>query len=400
MTDSLPTTLAGTYVANSASGGGVYDPLLNTLTWVIPTLPGGASAQLTYQLHIGLLGAKYNPVVNNAKLAYATGSALASNSVSVIGDYVVQMSIYNSVGELIKTLTTFERQVAINNFTVNNGVITSDSGVAQFVYNGMPLGSWDATGESGGKVTNGAYIVKVESVDPFGVTTTVTHTVSVQISRSTLEIAVYNEAGEIVKHFTQAEVQTMLGGVGGSLLPDDFNIEKVALSSTTLSPSYGASTNPNSTLTITMGSGRSFTWDGRGDSGAILTSGTYFIEIKSEPENQEHLEIVRPITIQNNNANGIAGVVMGPNPIHLDKTTLGTFYINPGGSAFDGVNVKIYTIAGELMTSFENVPGNPAMAVWDLSRGGVASGMYLAVVEMHWNGGIIGRKIVKVMVVH
>lgn len=400
LTDTLPTTLAGTYVNNSASGGGIYDPVLNTLTWVIPTIPAGASGQFTYQLHIALLGAEYNPVVNNAKLAFSGGTVTASNSVKIIGDYVVHISIYNSAGEVIKSITTFETQIPLSDFTVINGVITSDSGVAQFSYNGIPLGSWDATNTNGGKVTNGTYMVKIDSMDPFGVTTTVTHAISVQISRSTLEIAVYNEAGEIVKHFTQAEVQTLLGGAGGSLLPEDFNVGKVTLSSNTLSPAYGASPNPNAVMTITMGSGRSFIWDGKGDSGAILTSGTYFLEIKSEPENQEHQETIMPIVIQNNNANGIVGVVMGPNPIHLDQTTQAKFFINPGGSAFDGVNVKIYTIAGELLTSFHNVSGNPALAVWDLSAGGVASGTYLAVVEMHFNGGIIGRKIVKVIVFH
>jgi uncharacterized repeat protein (TIGR01451 family) len=400
LTDSLPTTFAGTYVDHSASGGGVYDSVLNTLTWIIPNIPAGATAQFNYQLHLSALGAKYNPVVNNAKLTYPGGMVGASNSISVTGDYVVYMGIYNSAGELVKTIAEFETQIPLTDFSVTNGVITSDSGVAQFSYNGMSLGSWDASNASGGKVTNGNYFVKVDSTDPFGVTTTVTKNISVQITRSTLEIAVYNEAGEIVKHFTQAEVQNMVGGVGGSLLPADFNVQKTTLSSNVLSPSYGASTHPNSTMTITLGSGRSFTWDGRGDSGSILTSGTYFIEIKSEPENQDREEVVLPITIQGNNANGITGVVMGPNPIHLDQTTQAKFFVNPGGSAFDSVTVRIYTIAGELMTTLQNVPGNPALVVWDLSAARIASGEYLAVVEMNLNGGIIGRKIVKAVVIH
>ena len=400
LTDSLPTTYAGAYVTNSASGGGVYDSVLNTLTWFIPNIPAGATAQFTYQLHLSALAAKYNPVVNNAKLTYPGGMVGASNSIRVTGDYVVYMGIYNSAGELVKTIAEFETQIPLQDFTVTNGVITSDSGVAQFSYNGMSLGSWDASNSSGGKVTNGNYFVKVDSTDPFGVTTTVTKNISVQITRSTLEIAVYNEAGEIMKHFTQAELQNMVGGVGGSLLPADFNVQKTTLSSNVLSPSYGASTNPNSTMTITLGSGRSFTWDGRGDSGSILTSGTYFIEMKSEPENQDREEVVLPITIQGNNANGIAGVVMGPNPIHLNQTTLAKFFVNSGGSSFDSVTVRIYTIAGELMTTLQNVPGNPALVVWDLSAVKIASGEYLAVIEMNLNGGVIGRKIVKAVVIH
>src|SRR5581483_4290965 len=132
--------------------------------------------------------------------------------VTVQGDYVVHLSVYNQSGELIQTLASFETGTPITDFTIQNGVIVTDSQTANFIFNGVTLGSWDATNGVGGKVTNGTYLIKVDSVDPYGVTSTITKNVIVNITRSTLEVAVYNEAGEIVKHFSEAEIINYFGG--------------------------------------------------------------------------------------------------------------------------------------------------------------------------------------------
>jgi hypothetical protein len=187
LTDSLPTTLAANYVLGSASGTGVYDPIGNTLTWTIPLIPAGASVTLTYDLKFTLLGAKYDPVVNNAKLLFPGGVLTASNSVSVIGSYLVQMSVYNSAGELIKTITTFDSPLAVTSLTVSNGVLKTNTDVAQFSFNGIVLGTWDGDNINGVKVTDGDYMIKVDSTDPFGVTTSVTTNVVVSIPQSTLD---------------------------------------------------------------------------------------------------------------------------------------------------------------------------------------------------------------------
>ncbi len=399
VTDSLPATVAANYVAGSASNGGVFNSVTNTLTWTIPYVPGETTVQLTYQLQMAMLAAEYNPVVNNAQLTYPGGvTAVASNSVSIIGNYIVSLSIYNSAGELLKTIATFETNVPISGFTVTGGVITTNSGVAQFYYNGILIGSWDATNISGQKVTNGDYLVKINSVDPLGEVTTVTHTVTVDISSSTLQLAVYNEAGEVVKTFTQQQLATLL--TGGSILPSDYNVTQAKLSSQTIDPTYGAPTSADNLLTITLGSGDSFTWNGRGDNGAILTPGIYFIEFESQIPGQAPQEITMTIRVMANNSNNVVGITMGPNPIRLDQTTQAKFFINNPNLQFDTVQVRLYTLAGELMNTLLSQPGDPSEVVWDLSAGGVASGAYLAVVELKSNGGLVGRQILQVVVIH
>ena len=281
----------------------------------------------------------------------------------------------------------------------SNNVITTDSQTAQFLYKNMPIGSWDATNPNGVKVTDGTYLVKITSTDPYGVTTSVNQNVSVVIGRNTLQLAVYNEAGEIVKHFTQTEIQNLIAGSGGTLLPADYDVGKIKISSTTLSPSYSNTTGPNQTVTVTLGSGRSFTWDGRGDNGNILTTGTYFIEVESALENKPKEQVVMSIHVLDNNANSVGDVVLGPNPVKLSQTKLANFYINNLSNEVTGIMVKIYTVAGELTQTLHNTPGNLTMVAWDLSQASVASGTYYAVVEMRSQTGVISRKIVQVVVI-
>jgi flagellar hook assembly protein FlgD len=401
LTDSLPTTLAANYVLGSASGTGVYDPIGNTLTWTIPLIPAGASVTLTYDLKFTLLGAKYDPVVNNAKLLFPGGVLTASNSVSVIGSYLVQMSVYNSAGELIKTITTFDSPLAVTSLTVSNGVLKTNTDVAQFSFNGIVLGTWDGDNINGVKVTDGDYMIKVDSTDPFGVTTSVTTNVVVSIPQSTLDVAVYNEAGEVVRQFTAQEIATMLGGASGALLTSDYNVGLVKVSGSVISPTYGAASSPNSVLTITLGSGRSFIWDGRGDSGNILSSGVYFLEVKSTGPTGGSQQTIEPIRIINNGQTGINGVVLAPNPVNLNSVSTARFIIGVDSAQVDGVKIKVYTLAGELVgTPLVNDPGNPNLVTWDVGNAGLASGTYIAVVEMNSHGGIIGRNVLKVVVFH
>jgi hypothetical protein len=67
----------------------------------------------------------------------------------------------------------------------------------------------------------------------------------------------------------------------------------------------------------------------------------------------------------------------------------------------DSVKVKIYTLAGELVGNpLMNDLGNPGVVTWNLGGSGIASGTYIAVVELNSDGGVIGRKVLKVVVVH
>jgi uncharacterized repeat protein (TIGR01451 family) len=402
ITDHLPSTSQMTYVADSASNGGIYNPITNTLTWTLADIPSGANVQLTYQIQASLMSSQVNntQLENNAKLFFPGGELTASHSVTVTGPYLVRLAVYNSAGELVKVLETFNLGSAISAFTVENGKVTTDSQQARFFYNNIPLGTWNATNSTGQKVTNGTYFVKIDSTDRFGVTTTVTHEIEVFIGRNTIQIAVYNEAGEIVKHFSQADIQNLLSGDGGTLQPEDFDVAGVGISPDTIFVSNRDSPDSNQGITITLGSGRTFAWDGRGDSGDFLTSGTYFLTITSNLENEPVQQMMKTVHVRNNGGESIDGAVLAPNPVFLSQTQKAEFLINSNTHKTTGVEVRIYTVAGELVKTLNNEPGNPLRVTWDLSRGKIASGTYLAVIFMKSQEGVIGRKILKVQIVH
>ncbi len=398
VTDTLPPAAGMEYVSGSASGGGVFNSGSNTLSWTIPSVPPGVSVSLTYQLKVTTFAGAFNPVTNNAQITFPGGTASASNAISVTGDYTVRVSVYNGAGEVIKVLKLFESSAAISNFDLTGSPITSAQGMVTLLYHGSPLTAWDATNSNGNKVANGTYLIKVDSVDRMGVETSITRNVMVSIIQSTLEITVYNSVGERVRSFTQAEIENILSATGG-LQPLDFEVGRIVVSPGVFMPSYSSS-GSNNYISISLGSGQSIQWDGRNDSGVIVSNGNYFIEVKSIIPDQGSQELIREVKVVNNGETAAAGIVLAPNPISLRIDNQAQFLLNGLSPEVVESRARIYTIAGELIKILVNDPGNPAVITWDLSSP-LASGTYLAVVEMNSpSGGLVGRKIMKVVIFH
>jgi hypothetical protein len=94
-------------------------------------------------------------------------------------------------------------------------------------------------------------------------------------------------------------------------------------------------------------------------------------------------------------------VVLAPNPIRVSQLTqIPYFIINTGAANVTATTVRIYTVAGELVkNNLTNDSGNPGVVHWDVAQENIASGTYLAVIELHSNNGVIGHKIMKVLVI-
>jgi len=403
LVDHLPSESQMLVVSSTISNGGTYDSVSNTITWNLGTVLTGQAVTVTYSIQALLVSAtaQSNILVNTAQLSYSGGSVSATNSVTVKGSFVIHLAVYNSAGELIKDYPAFELDSSISNFTIVNGNITTDSQSVSILYNNISVGTWDATTNSGDKVSNGTYFIKIDSTDPFGVTTTVTKNVSVLIGRNVLSATVFNEAGEAVKHFSQSDLQALIAGSSSSLMASDYDVAQVRLSNDVIQPDYTGSTAGNKVLTITMGSGRIFTYNAVGDSGSILTPGTYYIQFKSEVQGQPDQEISLTFRVEGS-ANGISGVVLAPNPIRVSQLQqIPYFNINLGAVDVRSTSVKIYTIAGELVTKspLMNDAGNPTIVHWDVAQENIASGTYIAVIDLYSSNGFIGRKFLKVVLI-
>ena len=75
----------------------------------------------------------------------------------------------------------------------------------------MPLDTWDGTNIQGNKVTNGNYLIVVNSTDPFGVTTTVTQSATVLLGSNKMQFMIFNNAGEVVYSLTADQLGAILG---------------------------------------------------------------------------------------------------------------------------------------------------------------------------------------------
>ncbi len=399
ITDNLPPASQESYVAGSASNGGVYSASANSLAWNVASLAPDAAVTETYVLQVQVQtgsGGGYN-LVNNACVSFEGWQTCASDTVTVGGPYTVSVAVYNQAGELIETLSDFQFGSALTNWTLVNGTIQTDSQEALVLDNGVTLGAWNATNSSGQKVTNGTYFIKTTSVDPDGVATTVTKTVTVILGNSNLQITVYNGAGEAVQQWSEAQIQGLLGA-NAALQAADFNVEAARLSSNTLAPSPQGGN--GSFLTITLGSGQSITWNGTGSNGAFLTPGNYFMEFQSAQPNEPDQEVVLTVHVVNNGRGGVQGAVLAPNPVNLNQVSQAAFLVNTYSGQVTSAKVKIYTLAGEWFKTLTSQPGNPGVVTWNLGGEAIASGAYLAVVESYSANGLVGRQVLQVVVLH
>ena len=192
------------------------------------------------------------------------------------------MSVWNEAGEEVGVISDgmiFEEDVDEFFFMDGTSVI---GGAVQQIAIVFPEENarapvtlyWDGTGLDGTLLANGAYIVKVESVDSLGITTVVTGGASILRVGSLVTVRIFNEAGERVW-------ESILDGI--SLTQD-----QVSLEGSMVDPSLPAGS-PGSSVTVVLGTTLNLPWSGRDLQGRPLANGEYIVEIRIENAGQETL---------------------------------------------------------------------------------------------------------------
>ncbi len=390
VTDILPTglTFAG---YGSAPAGTTTSPTAPNLKWSLPSPLAVGSYQLTYQAQVNqsVPGAA---VTNNAQLTYSGGATITSSvPVQLSGLDTVVINIYNSAGEVVKTLQTLEISEPVNGITLQPGnqitTLQGPGSTIQIFYNGTLIGTWDGSNNSGNPVTNGTYEIKVGSISNSGVETNVSLSATVNRQLSNITANIYNSAGELIRTLY-------------SVVSDSFNAQmtNVSLSSSAISP--GSGTNGNSGgLTIIVNTSATpvtLTWDGTNNLSTIVSPGSYTVQLHWDNGQSSTTDISRTVLVVP--ASGSNGTVMAEPNVLEPGTTLTTTFTATGITNAWTVSAKIYTIAGQLVAPVAGTPGT-ATAQWTAS--GMASGIYFAVVEVqNVNGGVIERQTLKLLVLH
>jgi len=367
----------------------------STLSWNWADL-GAGSITVTYQAKVEDMLQAGMTFINNAQLKFQEedpGIVKQSSVTAVLeGKFSVKVAVYNEAGELVKELPL---KVVTNKVTgfdlTQEGILTGLNSSVTLLIGKVPIAVWDGTTKAGNPVTNGKYIVKVDSVDPYGVVTSVKKEVTVNRSLARITANIYNEAGEVVRHL----YGVLEDPVGGAMTD-------VVLSAGVIEPGGTAPNDPSQlgVVLVNTVSPVTLTWDGKSDSGGWVTGGHYVLQVKWDNGKGEVSEITKGILVEGGQS-PVGGMILGPNPLNMNQGTQGTFWVGVNGPV-DGVRVKIYTLAGELKKTLPIATGTaPTISVnWDLTQDPWASGTYIAVAELMSNGNVVGRQKMKAFLVH
>jgi flagellar hook assembly protein FlgD len=290
------------------------------------------------------------------------------------------MHVYNEAGELVANLLTAQFQSPVQNFSLSTTSLTSLAETVQVLVGGQSLGQWDGKDTTGTPVSNGNYYIKIDTVDNLGSVTSISQTVLVSRSLQSVTVSLYNESGEVVRHlFYQLED------------PSGTNMTNIVLPSTVLAPG-GAGGTPStlSVIVVTTNAPITLTWDGRSDGGAYVSPGHYELGIHWDSGANGSQDFVRSILVTGHPQS--AGALIQPNQLDAKNGYWATF--TTSDPQVQVLDIKIYTVAGELVAEGNGAPGTLA---WNASSS--ASGIYIALIES-WgsNGAFMGRQTLKIAV--
>jgi len=309
-------------------------------------------------------------------------------TVQVTGQYTVTVAVYNEAGELVDQIRSLQLSQSVDSLNLQGHAITSligENDKTDIYSQGYLLGVWNGAGADGNPVSNGVYLIKVNSVDPYGVVNTVTQEVTVSRSLAKVSVNVYNEAGEVVKH--------LFGWVDD---PMGAQITNVALCGSALQPGAGAGQPSSVQIAIqTTGAAVTLSWDGTNDNGVYVSAGYYLLEAHWDDGQGETTDISKGILVTANGVRNDGTLVAQPNILRLSTGTTRTIFKYESAQGLT-LRVRIYTLAGEEICDLQGASGSN-QASWDAT--GYASGLYLAAVDLlNPNGGQMGQQILKVMV--
>jgi uncharacterized repeat protein (TIGR01451 family) len=381
LTDNLPAGLnPSTVVFLTVPTGTVAG---NTVTWLLGNLsPGTTTVSFSAQVYGTDQG---GDVIHNTARATSPDAPTveAAADSTVRGDVQVTIGIYNAAGELVKTVAVKYMSNPVNDVSLLADAILSSMGDSVTIVtgdDGRILGTWDGTNGLGALVANGTYYLKIDSVDGYGTTTSVTKVITVDRPLTTVTVNIYNAAGELVR--------TMYTETAATTDP----LTGMTLSTSVIRPGGDGVDGIPPTVAIVLSSGNATTWDGRADNGTYVADGTYYVEVTVGNPGGGTTTITRTVSVLGSKTSTGKGLVR-PNVLTPEnpESVLHVDGLEDGQK----ITARLYTLAGDLVRTVNGSEGQNDLT-WD-SRG-LESGMYFWVVETTAGGRLVDRTISKLLV--
>lgn len=260
----------------------------------------------------------------------------------------------------------------------NQPIQITVAGLASASLNG-PI-TWMGENDNGQPVSNGTYYLKLEALDSFGSSRTITESVAVAGSLGEHSFALYNGAGELVREIALPgnAALTDFGAPQGTVLPADGS---------------------GLPLMLMDASGLASLWafDGKNGSGAPLSSGSYTLKLVRKEMGSSSVIKTLPFTViqapQSSAQASAASALAGPNPV-LGKADKLLIRFTP--LATGGAGAGLYNVAGELISQ---AWVSASAGKLEIAVGGLSSGIYAVEFDIREGNVLLARKALKFVIV-
>jgi hypothetical protein len=398
ITDTLPANVSFVSFGTAPPGTApAFNAPTDQLKWIMPSPLAPGIYNLTYTTQVtSSLTLVNGPLINFAQLNYsgAPKPLTASVPVTMIGTFTVKVNIYNSAGEVVKTILVQAVDQPIDHITLSTtNLITTLKGPGSLIdilYNGYIIATWDGSDNQGQPVSNGNYLIQVDSTSLGGVVTSVSQTATVNRNLSNITVNIYNSAGELIRI-----LYSTVNDWTGASMTDVVLSANIIRPSTSGPVTSGTPSQVDIVVNSSDGSAVTLVWDGTNNSGTDVTPGVYTVNCHWSQGSTNFQNIIRSVVVMGGITN--TTVVARPNVLNAANGMITTFDGSGVANAYL-IQVKLYTIAGELIQSLSSPAGTPEVN-WNAA--GFASGVYIAAVNIqNAAGGNIGVQRLKVLVLH
>ena len=285
--------------------------------------------------------------------------------------------LYNEAGEQVKLVIDTPVQGALGDVIitvdgVESNVMTSGSMLSLYfdgITNIDSLGEngttfvMDALSDRGQLISSGTYYLKIEQEDAYGHTTVKTTSVSMIKVEEYVELRIYNSAGELVrtiKNYSPLSADSIALNIDDVISIDKYSSEVKLV--------YGGPTDFVS-------------WDGKNNTGELVSSGTYEIQVVVKTATALAVSASKTVTVLNEAKEFLGEFRVYPNPYNGVRDGKMTFEWEAQGEG--KIRIFIYSMTGELVHVLEAGAAGEK-AEWDLKTSGgslVTHGIYVCVLE-------------------
>ncbi|MGH7441599.1 MAG: hypothetical protein ACREKE_02875, partial [bacterium] len=306
----------------------------------------------------------------------------------VLSQVVVTLQIFNSAGELVRTLESGDTVSAgtVGALVVSTGGTLMLGGGASVTISmdGSSLSaSWNGLNDNGQPVASGDYQVLATIANPYGPgntpPTTESTAVDVLISPELSTVNIFNSAGELV--WSQATTSTALSA-------------SFTLNSDLLVLQPGALPNLQNKLEVQLEGVNAVTWNGENTRGTLVGPGTYQVQVALESPGSGVSTAVKAVTVVVlPGADVLAQAVLAPNPA-LSGAPLELFI---GGTA-GTLRARLFSLNADLADVWNLTPGvqGGELTLWP--HRALAPGIYLLELELDGVGQVPKRRVLKLAV--